>query len=124
MNTLDLAQAIYDHVLVRAILGLIAANVIAGIAASFYTRQFRLGSVADWLLTRAVPYLLGAGTIQLVLLTVPPEWSGITEKFSSGVWLFAIAALVGHILGTLRDIGLPVPPAIADKPKPETTATP
>ena len=124
MNAEQLAQAIYDHVLVRAILGLILANVLAGIAASLFTRSFRLAAVADFLLTRSVPYLLGAGTLQLVLLTVPPQWSGVTEPVSNGIWMFAIASLVGHILGTLRDIGLPVPPAIADKPKPETTATP
>ena len=115
MNAYELAMLIFAHPLVRAVAGLIAANVLVGIAAGFYTRTFYLAGVGDFLLTRCVPYLLGAGAFQLVLLTVPPEWSGIGEVASTAVWLFVVAALLGKILATLREIGLPVPAVLGAK---------
>jgi hypothetical protein len=58
---------------------------------------------------------------QFVLLTVPPEWSGIGEVGSTAVWLFVVAALLGKILGTVREIGLPVPAVLGDRPLSKTT---
>jgi hypothetical protein len=58
------------------------------------------------------------------LLAVPPEWSGLSTAVGDAVWLFVVAALVGHVLDNLRQIGLPVPAALGAKAKLETTATP
>ncbi len=116
--------ATFGHPIVRAVLGLLAANVLVGIAASLYTRSFRLGAVGDWLLTRAIPYLLGAATVQLVLLAVPQEWSGIGQAAATAVWLFVCAALVGKVLDMLRELGIPIPETLTDTKKPEVTAGP
>jgi hypothetical protein len=111
------ADLVWGNPLVKAVLGLLLANILAGVAAALYTRTFRLAALGDWLITRAVPYLLGAGTVQLVLLTLPPEWSGITAAAATSVWLFVVLSLVGHVLDALRDMGLPVPAAVTDLPK-------
>ncbi len=118
----DILSAIYGNALVQAVSGLIFANVVVGIAVSLYTREFRLGMVADWLMTRALPYLLGAGTVQLVLLTVPPAWSGLSQAASTTVWLFVCGALVGKILAALKEIGLPAPEILTDQKKAGTPA--
>lgn len=124
MNAYELAWAIYGHPMVRAVVGLLLANVLVGIATSLYRGDFHLAETADFLRTRAVPYLLGAGTIQLVLTTVLPEWSGLSGAAGTAVWMFVMAALVGHILGQLRDMGLPIPamlgraPAAPESPDP------
>ena len=113
----SIAQVVWGHPFVKMVLGLLAANVVAGVAVSLYTRQFRLGAVADWLMTRALPYLLGGAVMQLVLLTVPPAYSGLSEGAAGAVWLFVIGALLAKILDTLREIGLPVPEALGSTPK-------
>jgi hypothetical protein len=118
----DVLVAVYAHPIVRAVLGLLAANIIAGLAAAFKSGDFHLAVLGDWLLTRAIPYLLGAGAVQVVLLTVPPEWGGITQVAATGVWLFVVASLLGHILDALRDLGLPIPAMLGDKPKAEVTS--
>lgn len=124
MTAIDLAMRIYSNSFVQAILGLMAANVLVGIAGSLYFKEFRLAALGDWLLSRAVPYLIGAGAVQLVLLTVPDEWSGLSSGTSTAVWLFVILSLVGKILDTLRQMGLPIPQPLGDRPKPQVTATP
>lgn len=124
MNAWDLVVLIYAHPIVRAVLGLLVANVLVGIAAAIKAREFRLAMLGDWLLNRAIPYLIGAGAVQLVILTVPQEWSGIGSALSSAVWLFVVGALLGHILDTARELGLPIPAVLGDQPKPPTTASP
>jgi hypothetical protein len=117
-------QAIYGNAFVRIALALVGADILSGVAVSLKNGEFRLAEVGNFLLSKAVPYFLGAGSLQLVLLAVPPEWSGVTGALADAVWLFVVAALVGHVLDNLRQIGLPVPAALGAKAKPETTATP
>lgn len=124
MSAGDLLFAVYSHPVVRAVLGLLVANVVSGIAVSLYTKQFRLAATADWLMSRAIPFLLGAGTLNLVLYTVPAPWSGVSEAATTAVWLFVCAALVGKILDNLREMGLPIPRVLTDRAKPDVTATP
>lgn len=111
---------IIHNPLTTAVLGLLLANVVVGIGAALYTKEFRLGQVADWLLTRAVPYVLGGITIQVVVLTVAPEWGlGIVSAgLAVSVWLFVIAAMLGKIFETLRIIGVPIPEQLGDTKRP------
>lgn len=117
-------QAIYGNSFVRIALALVGADILAGLAVAIMKRDFHLAEIGNFLLSKAVPYFLGAGALQLVLLAVPPEWSGLTKTAGDAVWLFVIAALVGHVLDNLRQIGLPVPAALGAKDKPETKVTP
>jgi hypothetical protein len=117
-------QAVFGNTFVRIAFALVAADIISGVAVAFMRRDFYLAEIGNFLLSKAVPYFLGAGSLQLVLLAVPPEWSGVTKALGDAVWLFVVAALVGHVLDNLRQIGLPVPAALGAKAKQETTATP
>lgn len=124
MDAWTLVQTIFSHMLVKAVVGLMAGNVLIGIAKALYLRDFRLGDLGDWLLSRAIPYLLGAGSVQLVLMTTPQEWSGVAQGAGTAVWLFVCASLVGKILGSLADMGMPVPAFLTDTPKHQAEATP
>lgn len=124
MDVLQVIQQVYGHPIVRVVAALLVGNVISGIAVAMYRRNFALGALADWLMSRAIPYLGGSAVVQLMLIAVPPEWSGVGQMVGSGVWLFVCGALVGKILENLREMGLPVPMILTDKPKVEATATP
>ncbi len=117
-------QMIYANGFVRAAVGLVIADVLTGIALAFYNKDFRLGSTGDFLLTRAIPYFIGAGGLQVVLLTVPIEWSGLSGAVGSAVWTFVVLAMLGHLLDNLRQMGLPIPAALGDRTKPEVQAKP
>ena len=105
----DLALLLWANDPVKAILGLLAANVLASLAAALHTRVFSPAAVADWLATRALPYLLGAGVMQIVPLTVPAAWTTLGTAAANAVWLFVVASLIGHTLDALRQAGLPIP---------------
>lgn len=115
----DLALIVWDNVFARAVLGLLAANVVVGIAVSIMNGSFRLGETADFLRTRAIPYILGGMTVQIVLLTVPPQYSGLASGTGTAVWGLVILTLLGHILGSLAEIGIRIVPAT---PIAQTTA--
>lgn len=111
--------------LVRWVLVLLAGNILSGIAAGLYTRNLHLAEIADWLMTRALPYLLGAVTVQLVVMFALPEYEAAIQLSSTAVWGFVLLALVGKILDNLRALGIPIPAALGDSPrKSNTTATP
>jgi hypothetical protein len=124
MSTGDIVAAIYRNQMVVAVFGLMLANVVAGISYAIYDKDFRLAQVGDWLYTRAVPYVGGAGAVQLVLLTVPAQWSGMSTGLSTVVWGFVILSLLGRILFYARAIGIPIPTFLTDKNLPETKAVP
>lgn len=116
-------QHIFGNRLVVAVMGLIAADVLMGLANAFMTKDFRLAQVADFLLTKAIPYVLGAGGLQIALVAVPPEYEALTGLSSTIIWGFVIAALAGHVLDSAKKLGMPVPDALTAKSKPEAQPT-
>lgn len=124
MSAGDIVAAIYQNKMVVAVLGLMAANVLIGISYALYSQEFRLAQVGDWLYTRALPYIGGAGAVQLVLLTVPPQWSGLSGGLSTVVWGFVLLSLLGRVLYYARAIGIPIPALLTDKQVPEVKAIP
>lgn len=105
---LQLLQEIFNNDQVKAILFLVAANVIAGVAASLATKTFRLWALADFTTTRLIPYLLGYASVRLVT-AVMPEW----QSYGDAVWALIVAALVGHIVASLQAFGLQPPAALS-----------
>lgn len=105
---IQLLQVLLGNDQVKVILILVAANVVAGVAASLATRTFRLWALADFAATRLLPYLLGYGSVRLVA-TAMPEWSA----YGDVVWALIVAALVGHIVASLQAFGLQPPPALS-----------
>jgi hypothetical protein len=127
VNALELAQAIYGHPIVRFVGALIAANILTGLAAALFspaTMPFRLAAVGDWLFSRAIPYLLGAGAVQLLLMATPPDFADKAQMLGNIVWGFVVAALIGKVIQNLKELGIPLPEQLGDKPKAETKVAP
>lgn len=74
----EVLQSIYGNPQVKYLLALVAANVVLGIFASLRSRDFRLTRVADWLIERVVPLLLGYGA-------AAPVWSS-SRRAPGATW--------------------------------------
>jgi hypothetical protein len=125
MDAYALAKLIYGNDWVRFIGALIVANVLLGVGSALFKRniQFYLGSLADFLLTRVLPYLLGWGAVKLVAYTAMSDYLVVAQATEAAVSLFVLGALLGKIADQLRILGLPIPTWAGDKPRLETTAT-
>ena len=92
------------------LVGMIAANLILGVAVSIYTKTFRLKAVGDFLLSRVLPYVLSYFAVVIVAI-VEPAWSIVVTV----VWGVIIAALAGAILVNLKELGIKLPDTLAGK---------
>jgi phage-related holin len=125
-----LLQTIYDNAWVRVVFVLLAVNVLTGVAAAFYQRSFYLGELGAWLMTRALPYVIVAGSFQVAVAmlagyeSVLGQYSQWFATMQALIWGFVILALVGHILANLKSIGIPVPDALTTAPKADAKPTP
>lgn len=103
-------MALADGAKLSVLFALILANFLIGTAVSMYKGEFRLMAVADFMAKRVLPYVLAYFGVVMVAL-VEPSWEGIV----TAVWAILLAALVGHILGNLRKLGIPLPDFLAGK---------
>lgn len=105
--------ALADGTKLSVLVAMIFANFVLGIAISIYTKTFRLKAVADFLVTRVLPYILSYFAV-VVVAVVEPTWGvGVTIT-----WGVIIAALAGAILANLKEMGISLPDTLAGK-KPE-----
>lgn len=127
MNVGDLLNFLYGNAWVKFVLGLILANVLTGVASALYARTtfpFRMAALGDWLLSRAIPYLIGASAVKAVAYVSLEGYTAQAGALADLVWAFVVVALLGKIVENLRELGIPIPAVFGDKPKPEATATP
>lgn len=112
---------IFDNTWFRLIGGLLALNVVSGIAAAMTVKTFALGGLSDWLRTRAIPYVLADGGMQVFFLVAlggdnPNQnvltQSGLSTALGDLVHLFVIGSLVAHILTNLKDMGMTAIPTV------------
>lgn len=101
-------MALVDGTKLSVLAVLICANLAAGIAVAICRKTFRLKAVADFLVSRVLPYLLSYLAIGLVA-TFEPAW----RVSLTVVWGLMVAALDGAILTNLREMGLPLPDILA-----------
>jgi len=92
------------------LVAIIFANVVLGLAVSIYTRTFRLKAVADFLLSRVLPYILSYFAV-VAIAVVEPAWKAAVTV----VWGVIITALVGAVLAKLKEMGIQLPDFIAGK---------
>lgn len=114
--------AVWNTAWVHTILILMALDIVTGIAVAVYLRTFALGALADWLLTRALPYVLGDAVMQLAFMLGLGDdpivrGAGLATIAGDAVHLFVVLALIGKLLDNLSQMGLPVPRALTDQPK-------
>ena len=105
--------ALADGTKLSILVVMIAANVLLGLAVSIYTKTFRLKAVADFLVSRVLPYILGYFTVVIIAI-IEPAW----ETAITVVWGVISLALIGAILKNLSEMGIKLPDALAGK-KPE-----
>ena len=96
-------EAIWQDTIVRAMFGLLLANVLARIAAGLGTRTLRLRALLTYLETEVLPWLVRGLMVEIVLLTLPPEWSEFRTLARGAVYLCFTSGLVRHLVEALRE---------------------
>jgi hypothetical protein len=102
MELISLAS-IWQDAMLRAVLGLLVANLLARLAAGLATRTFRLRAWADWVASRILPWLLRAAIVEVALLSLPPEFAELRALAHGAVWLCVSSGLVRHLVEALRE---------------------
>ncbi len=113
---------------VETLLVLIALDIALGVIASLKAGNFRLSFVADFarndLLGKVLPFaVIYAGYLYAknVDIVIP----GVDlEVVMNGVWVIVLAALVGSLLGSLKQLGLQQLPEAVAGPDPATPVVP
>lgn len=100
--------ALADGAKLSVLVAMIFANLILGIAVSIYTKTFRLKAIADFLLSRVLPYVLSYFAV-VVIAIVEPAWDAAVTI----VWAVIIAALAGAICKNLSEMGIKLPEALS-----------
>ena len=96
--------ALADGAKLSVLVATVIANLILGIATSIYTKTFRLKLVADFLVSKVLPYLISYMAVAIVAV-VEPSWKAAVTV----VWGLIIVALAGAILTNLREMGINLP---------------
>jgi phage-related holin len=96
--------ALVDGAKVTILMVLIGANFVTGIAVSIKTKTFRLKQLADFLVSRVIPYVLGYMAVGMVGLVDQAWVPAITIT-----WGVIIATLLGAIAQNLKELGINIP---------------
>jgi hypothetical protein len=96
-------EAIWQDTMVRAMVGLLLANVLARIAAGLAARTLRLRPLLQYLETEVLPWLVRGVMVEVVLLSLPPEWADLKTLARGAVWLCVSSGLVRHLVEALRE---------------------
>ncbi len=110
-NFLNQFIALADGVKLTLLIVLIAANLLAGIAVSIYTRTFRLKQVGDFLISKVLPYVLSYFAVCFIAVVEHSWMPAVTV-----VWGVILAALIGAILTNLKEMGINLPNILAGPP--------
>ena len=94
------------------LVAMVFANLLTGIAVSIYTGSFRLKLVADFLVSRVLPYLISYLAVGVVAV-VEPSWKAAVTV----VWGLIIVALAGAILTNLKEMGINLPDFLGGEKK-------
>ena len=94
------------------LVAMVFANLLTGIAVSIYTGSFRLKLVADFLVSRVLPYLISYLAVGVVAV-VEPSWKAAVTV----IWGLIIVALAGAILTNLKEMGISIPDFLGGEKK-------
>ena len=94
------------------LVAMVFANLLTGIAVSIYTGSFRLKLVADFLVSKVLPYLISYLAVGVVAV-VEPSWKAAVTV----VWGLIIVALAGAILTNLKEMGINLPDFLGGEKK-------
>lgn len=89
---------------------LILANVVLAVVGSFVVGDFRLSKVGDWLIKRLPLLVVGYGMASLLAQANPA-----LGYVKDAAFVTLTAGLVGFILSSLKEFGIPLPDVIAGR---------
>lgn len=120
-------HAFFNDTRVQVMLLLVALDLLLGVAAALKNKDFRLSFVADFarndLLGKVAPFAViyaGYKFANSADIVIP----GVDmEMIMNAMWAIVLAALVGSLLGSLKEFGVNLPDAIAG-PDPATPVIP
>ena len=104
--------ALVNGTKLTVLVAMVFANLLTGIAVSIYTGSFRLKLVADFLVSRVLPYLISYLAVGVVAV-VEPSWKAAVTV----VWGLIIVALAGAILTNLKEMGISIPDFLGGEKK-------
>lgn len=112
-----LAVVLHNKVFI-AIAVLLALNIVTGVADSLYHHMFALGNLADWLLSRALPYVIVDVALQIVIvLGVGDSVPELAPILGGAVHGFVVLTLIGKILDNIHSMGFAnLPMAVRNTP--------
>jgi hypothetical protein len=96
-------EAIWQDAMVRAMFGLLLANVLARIAARLGTRTLGWRALLVYLETEVLPWLVRGLMVEIALLSLPSEWSDFRALARGAVWLCLTSGLIRHLVEALRE---------------------
>ncbi len=114
--TVAAVQAFFSDSQFSWVAGMIVLDIVLGVAASVYTHTFALTYVSNFLrndvLGKVFPwFVLSVGAKSGVVDVLP---GGIDlSTIATGVFVGVMAALVGSLITSLSDFGVPVPSPLA-----------
>ena len=97
-----------------AILALILADLITGVAAALRTGTFDIAKIANFLKSSVLPYFLVYIALGIVAALVPPELLGVFAPILDPVllnasWVAIMGVLIGSVWENIVEIGVPIP---------------
>lgn len=121
-------HSFFEDARVQTLLVLILLDFGLGIIAAVYTKTFRLSYVSDFarndLLGKVLPFAVIYAAYKYAAgadLVIP----GLDmEVVMNGVWVIVLAALVGSVLGSIKQLGLSGLPEPVAGPDPATPVVP
>jgi hypothetical protein len=96
-------EQIWQDTMLRALFGLLLANVLARIAAGLTARTVRVKKLVEYAQTEVLPWLVRGLMVEIVLLSLPPEWSEFRTLARGAVYLCVTSGLVRHLVDALRE---------------------
>ena len=106
-----LVTAFFASAGVKTIIGLIAADVLSGVASAIRQRTFQWRKLANFYLSNVVPFILVYGGLYIAVGLVDPELMGgyadvVSETFKNVVWTAIVYHLAMSIMTNLEEMGL------------------
>ena len=95
-----------------SLVAMVFANLLTGVAVSIYASTFRLKLVADFLVSKVLPYLVSYMAVSIVAV-VEPSWKAAVTV----VWGLIMVALAGAILTNLKEMGINLPDFLGGEKK-------
>jgi hypothetical protein len=96
-------EAIWQDTMVRGLFGLLLANVLARIATGLATGTLGLQPLVQYLRTEVLPWLVRGLMVEVVLLSLPAEWTDFRTLARGAVWLCVTSGLIRHLVEALRE---------------------